>query len=405
MDLLGLVTKATKVALDVSGVSIDNWSFKLYYKVTAGLIVLCSFLVSGRQFFGNPIHCDAGSNGGSVKDDVLESYCWMYAHFKIPMEYQGPCSGKDQENIEGPVYNSYYQWVPIFLMFTAFMFYIPRCMWLTMEGGLMKFFGKGTTTRLIEEPEEKKQKLVQFFSENIHNKYNIYYFGFIVCEISNTLMVIIVGIITHVFLNYQFLGYGFRTWMYYRLPPEEQKMVGRTNPMCETFPRIASCDYHRFGTGGKPEKINALCILALNIINDKVFLVLWWWYLILIFVGTCRIIFRLIQINSTRFRFYLLKIRMNRYFKRNANMDKVRTYICQCSRGDWFVLYQLSKNLNRPFFMEFLIELARTLDPKSPHKDVDEPDGIMDMMLQPALQTYESTDCPKAKAETDEEED
>ena len=29
----------------------------------------------------------------------------------------------------------------------------------------------------------------------------------------------------------------------------------------------------------------------------------------------------------------------------------------------------------------------------------------MDMMLQPALQTFESTDCPKAKAETDEEED
>ena len=29
----------------------------------------------------------------------------------------------------------------------------------------------------------------------------------------------------------------------------------------------------------------------------------------------------------------------------------------------------------------------------------------MDMMLQPALQTFESTDCPKAKAETDDEED
>ena len=29
----------------------------------------------------------------------------------------------------------------------------------------------------------------------------------------------------------------------------------------------------------------------------------------------------------------------------------------------------------------------------------------MDMMLQPALQTFDSTDCPKAKAETDEEED
>ena len=85
----------------------------------------------------------------------------------------------------------------------------------------------------------------------------------------NTFMVIVAYGLTHMFLNYRFLGYGFSTWLYYRLPPEEQRR-GRTNPMCETFPRIAACDYHRFGTGGKPEKINSLCILALNIINDKV---------------------------------------------------------------------------------------------------------------------------------------
>lgn len=46
---------------------------------------------------------------GGVKDDVLESYCWMYAHFKIPREYKGPCSGREQEDFEGPIYNSYYQ--------------------------------------------------------------------------------------------------------------------------------------------------------------------------------------------------------------------------------------------------------------------------------------------------------
>ena len=49
-----------------------------------------------------------------------------------------------------------------------------------------------------------------------------------------------------------------------------------------------------------------------------------------------------------------------RYFKRSENVKKVRTYIELCSRGDWFVLYQLSKNLNRPFFMDFLVTLART---------------------------------------------
>ena len=40
---------------------------------------------------------------------------------------------------------------------------------MAFSGGLMKFFGKGTTTRLIEEPEEKRDILVGFFSDNIHN--------------------------------------------------------------------------------------------------------------------------------------------------------------------------------------------------------------------------------------------
>ena len=58
--------------------------------------------------------------------------------------------------------------------------------------------------------------------------------------------------------------------MYYRLPYEEQKLSVLANPMCEAFPRIAACDYHRFGSGGLQEKVNAICILSLNVINDKV---------------------------------------------------------------------------------------------------------------------------------------
>ena len=46
---------------------------------------------------------------------------------------------------------------------------------MAFSGGLMKFFGKGTTTRLIEEPEEKRDKLVKFFSDNIHNKVHTYF--------------------------------------------------------------------------------------------------------------------------------------------------------------------------------------------------------------------------------------
>jgi hypothetical protein len=83
-------------------------------------------------------------------------------------------------------------------------------------------------------------------------------------------MVIIAYLMTNRFLNHRFLFYGFETWLYYRLPPEEMRLSHNTNPMCNTFPRIAACDYHRFGSGGVQEKVNAICILNLNIINDKV---------------------------------------------------------------------------------------------------------------------------------------
>jgi len=104
--------------------------------------------------------------------------------------------------------------------------------------------------------------------------------------------------------------------------------------------------------------VNAVCVLALNMINDKVFLILWWWLLVLIIAGFSRLIFRLFQSGSAIVRYQMINLRMNRYFRRSAKILKIEEYIKQCKMGDWFVLYQLSKNLNRPFFMEFLTKLS-----------------------------------------------
>lgn len=64
----------------------------------------------------------------------------------------------------------YLQWVPLYLILLAFLVYLPRMFWLIMEGGLMEFFGKGTTTRHVEDQDEKKEELVKFFCKNVHNK-------------------------------------------------------------------------------------------------------------------------------------------------------------------------------------------------------------------------------------------
>ena len=71
-------------------------------------------------------------------DQIL--YFREFRYYYIP-------GGDQDESVNSIVYNSYYQWVPLYLIFMAFVFYLPRMFWLSMEGGLMKFLCKGTTTR------------------------------------------------------------------------------------------------------------------------------------------------------------------------------------------------------------------------------------------------------------------
>ena len=110
--------------------SIDNWTFRLFYRYSSALLILGSFIVSSNQFFGEPIQCDlvnyiyscifafliifSRQPGGGVSEGTLKTYCWMYSSFNIPAAYEGKCARKRQS--EDVMYNSYYQWVSLCLV-------------------------------------------------------------------------------------------------------------------------------------------------------------------------------------------------------------------------------------------------------------------------------------------------
>ena len=148
---------------------------------------------------------------------------------------------------------------------------------------------------------------------------------------------------------------------------------GLVDPMCEVFPKQVACYYTRFGMGGGMDSRHAMCILGHNMINDKVFLLVWVWHCFMVVVGCLRVMTRAGQLLSANIRFFLIKMKMDRYFKNNAHMLHIRHYVRNCSLGDWFVLYQMSKNLNKRFFAEFLALLAMTVDP-DPSIEPEEPE-------------------------------
>ena len=76
----------------------------------------------------------------------------MYSSFDMPSTFKFPCTRKtpyDGNHDTTYLYNTYYQWVSIFLAFQAGLFYIPRCIWLIMEGGLMAFIVNGMKIIII----------------------------------------------------------------------------------------------------------------------------------------------------------------------------------------------------------------------------------------------------------------
>ena len=90
-------------------------------------------------------------------------------------------------------------------------------------------------------------------------------------------------------------------------------------------------------------------------------------------MGTLRIFTRSPQLVSAQVRYFLMKSQMERYFKKNAHLDRIKYYLLNCSIGNWYILYQISKNINPRLFAEFITVLAETINP-DPTIENEEPE-------------------------------
>jgi len=192
-----------------------------------------------------------------------------------------------------------------------------------------------------------------------------------------------VVVVVHFRLTARFLHEGYDTYgwdvlSFYSMSQEEQGDA--TNPLCHLFPRMASCNYYRFGSAGFQEKINAICVLALNVINDKVFAITWCWSVLLALLSTTRLFYRAAICSSSSFRLKTFKVRIRRILQAQpqAAEDMVSQFIRSLPLGDWFVLHQLSKNLNRHFFVDFLVHLS-TLE----ESEGEGGDAITEILIRP----------------------
>merc|ERR1711971_595138 len=106
--------------------------------------------------------------------------------------------------------------------------------------------------------------------------------------------------------EYSFLNYGLKYM------DETQQNTSQHMSSLLLFPTITSCFYSQYGSGGDPESTNAICILPYNIINDKIFLLIWFWFAFLTLITFYKFVYRWTVFLFSRARYNVLNYEVDR---------------------------------------------------------------------------------------------
>lgn len=110
----------------------------------------------------------------------------------------------------------------------------------------------------------------------------------ILCEYMNLANLTLQIYFTNTFLGGQFymLGVNFI----------KDDFTGIMDTLDLVFPKVTKCHFYKYGASGTIQKFDALCVMALNVINEKIFVFLWFWYIVLMVITLLAIFWRILTI-------------------------------------------------------------------------------------------------------------
>ena len=173
--------------------------------------------------------------------------------------------------------------------------------------------------------------MANYFVKHL-NTHNYWAFRMVFCE-----LLFFLNVVGNIFLMDLFLGGEFST---YGL--EVANFVGevdpqnRIDPMSRVFPRMTKCTFQQFGVSGTievgqdhicicnpgpiPQTHDALCMLPISVVNEKIYVFLWFWLLFLTLITSLFLVFRLTIVFNTPFLRNLIKRKLRHRFLEDLSL-------------------------------------------------------------------------------------
>lgn len=210
---------------------------------------------------------------------------------------------------------TYYQWVPIILLFMAFLFKLPNMVWRIFNGGSGLNMDKCVyfaEKAQYDSPEERDKSLYavarfmdKWLDTNKEYKWNVFVrtkhqASRFLCFFCNkragrylTAMYLFVKVlyvanaIGQLFLLNAFLSTSYNFYGFEFMENMAQNGPWRESPR---FPRVTLCDI-RIRQLQNLQRFTVQCVLPINLFNEKIFIFIWFWLVFIACIASFNLVY------------------------------------------------------------------------------------------------------------------
>ena len=115
---------------------------------------------------------------------------------------------------------------------------------------------------------------------------------------------------------------------------------------------MTKCTFHDYSSAGVINAKDAICVLPFNMVNEKIYVFLWYWSGFLAIITTLHLASRFVTIGSKSFRKHQALKHV-----RGITRQKLTFILAKCGFGDWLILLRLLENIDAIVMREILNEL------------------------------------------------
>nr|CDS30392.1 innexin unc 9 [Hymenolepis microstoma] len=291
-------------------IGIQDWADRLSYMHSTIIFLLCTAIVSAKTYILSPLACHVPTvPSGSDFDPYFNSWCWVHGTTPIRINESIPEDDAGWEELENERKITYYQWVPFILGLQTIMFYLPHVAWQNITFNRL---GADLTAIVVKAMDALKTTSPQAREKiiaNVANRLELLLFAhrdirrgkraalkrklynicgiFFVSKRMGTWTVFsylcikvlyLTNAIGQLYLMKHFLGYD-EDMVGFGLRLADSLISGVKWQESNYFPRVAFCSISLRHLGRTNNRYMGMCALAINMLNEKLYIFLWFWTL------------------------------------------------------------------------------------------------------------------------------